>query len=70
MIRTKGWKLAIRSAPGMKEELYDLKNDPQELVNLIDDPKYSDKITGLKERILYWYLKTSDNPHWYRKREP
>lgn len=70
MIRTKEWKLAIRSAPGMKEELYDLKNDPQELVNLIDVPKYSDTIKELKERILYWYLRTSDNPHWAHQREP
>lgn len=70
MIRSKDWKLVIRSAPGTKEELYHLREDPDELVNLIDRPEYEEKIKELKEKLLYWYLETSDNPHWEHLREP
>ncbi|MCP4761314.1 MAG: sulfatase-like hydrolase/transferase [archaeon] len=69
MIRTKEWKLNIRSYIEAKEELYNMKEDPQELINLIDDPQYADIIQDLKNKMLYWYLKNSDNPHYYHKRE-
>jgi choline-sulfatase len=68
MIRTKEWKLNIRSIPEAKQELYNLKEDPQEFVNLIDESKYSDIIKSLKEQLLYWYLRNSDNPHYSHKR--
>ena len=32
-------------------EFYDLKKDPQELVNRYDDPAYSEIIQGLKEEL-------------------
>jgi len=68
MIRTKEWKLNIRSMPEAKQELYNLKEDPQEFFNLIDESKYSDIIKSLKEQLLYWYLRNSDNPHYSHKR--
>lgn len=43
-----------------KDELYDLDDDPLELNNQIDNPKYKDIIMKLKERILYYYMETSD----------
>ena len=67
MIRTKEWKLIIRN--GVKEELYDLVKDPQELNNLIDDDACSEIILFLKEKLLRWYLNTSDNPRWQRSRD-
>ena len=66
MIRTKKWKLIIRNEA--KEELYDLMNDPQELYNLIDNDKYSKIKSELKDKMLKWYLNTSDNPHWSKMR--
>ena len=66
MLRTREWKLVIRSAG--KEELYDLKNDPQELYNRIDDPALSEVRNDLRERLLHWYLRASDNPHWEHER--
>lgn len=60
MIRTREWKLVIRSAG--KEELYDLRNDPSELKNLIDVPALNEVQDELRQRLLYWYLRTSDNP--------
>lgn len=39
------------------DQLYDLKNDPQEKHNLVNDPKYADKLKMLKEELKK-YLKT------------
>jgi len=66
MIRTKDWKLVIRTAG--KEELYDMKHDPNELTNREDDPTLEEVDEKLRERLLYWYLRTSDNPHWEHER--
>jgi len=41
-------------------ELYDLRADPRETRNLIDDPAYSEELAALKERMLDWYVETSD----------
>lgn len=43
-----------------KDELYDLDKDPLELDNRIGDPKYKEIITKFKERILYYYMETTD----------
>jgi arylsulfatase A-like enzyme len=43
-----------------KDELYDLRNDPQETQNLIDDPEYAEVLLQLKERMLTWYMRTAD----------
>lgn len=66
MIRNHDWKLIIRSVG--KEELYDMQNDPSELKNLIDDPALHNIQNELRQRLLYWYLRTSDNPHWEHER--
>ncbi|OQA28824.1 MAG: hypothetical protein BWY57_03446 [Betaproteobacteria bacterium ADurb.Bin341] len=66
MVRTREWKLVIRSAG--REELYDLKNDPQERLNRADDPALNEIRNDLRQRLLYWYLRTSDNPHWEHER--
>jgi choline-sulfatase len=66
MIRTKTWKLIIRSTG--KEELYHLENDPRETDNLIDDPDYEPIQRELRDKLLHWFLQTSDNPDWQRTR--
>jgi arylsulfatase A-like enzyme len=42
------------------DELYDLDKDPQELCNLIDDPKYAAIQSVLKDRLLTFFLETGD----------
>jgi arylsulfatase A-like enzyme len=59
MIRTEGWKYVARLVG--KEELYDLQADPDELVNRIDDERLGDVVVELRDRLLRWFLRTSDD---------
>jgi arylsulfatase A-like enzyme len=58
MCRTKDFKYVKRLYES--DELYDLKEDPQELHNKINDPEYSVVLSKLKERLLTFYLETCD----------
>jgi N-acetylglucosamine-6-sulfatase len=55
-VRTDDWKF-VHYPPGdggpdrHKAELYDLKNDPDETRNLIDDPKAGGKVKELQEKL-------------------
>ncbi len=62
VIRTREWKLVIRD--GAKGELYDMLYDPIEANNLFDVSVYERVKIELKEKMLKWYLSTSDNPNW------
>ncbi len=42
------------------DELYDLREDPGELHNLIDDPAYAGVLAELREHMLTWYQRTCD----------
>ena len=63
MIRTMSYKLIMRTK--QLNELYDLKNDPEELNNVYEDSRYQDIRNELEKRMLEWYIKTSDAPEWY-----
>ncbi|MDY0354839.1 MAG: sulfatase [Sedimentisphaerales bacterium] len=41
-------------------ELYDLQNDPHEVVNLADDPKYRDKLNEMKAKLKAFQEQTKD----------
>ena len=43
-----------------EEELYDLKNDPNELTNLIKDPDYEAVLIKLRQKLVSWMKKTND----------
>ncbi|MBN1673976.1 MAG: sulfatase-like hydrolase/transferase [Kiritimatiellae bacterium] len=58
MIRTMDWKLIRR--PAGVSELYDLRKDPRELVNLHNDPRHAGARRALEQRMLDWYVQTSD----------
>lgn len=62
MIRTMEFKL-IRRPLGVSE-LYDLRHDPQELRNVYGDSGYADVCTRLEQRLLDWYIRTSDVVPW------
>jgi arylsulfatase A-like enzyme len=42
------------------DELYDLRDDPSELDNRIDDPAMTGVLAELKDRLLSFYLETGD----------
>jgi choline-sulfatase len=58
MVRSSAYKLIRRTKD--ISELYDMKKDPTESVNLIDDPAYSDVQAKLNENLLQWMIATSD----------
>jgi len=76
-IRTKTHKLIYyygcnyegeyQTPPGW--ELYDLKNDPKELVNLYDDPAHADTVTDLKKRLAALRTRVGDDGSHFPKAE-
>ncbi|MDA1164222.1 MAG: sulfatase [Planctomycetota bacterium] len=76
-IRTKEHKLIFyygcdyqgenRTPPGW--ELYDLRNDPTEVINQYDNPQYADTVTDLKQRLATLRARTGDNGKDYPKAE-
>jgi arylsulfatase A-like enzyme len=41
-------------------ELYDLKNDPYELINLAENEQYAKELKDLKKQLHAWQIRTSD----------
>jgi len=67
MCRTRDWKYVRRLYED--DELYDLRNDPQECNNRIHDPALAEVRAQLQERLLTFLLETSDVvPHEADKR--
>jgi arylsulfatase A-like enzyme len=58
MCRTKDLKYVRRLYES--DELYDLRTDPAELHNRIDDPSLADVLAQLKERSLTFFMETCD----------
>ena len=48
------------------EELYDLKNDPDEVNNLAADPEYREQLTRMRKALLYWIADTDDKGQYPR----
>lgn len=57
MIRTKEYKYVMRLYED--DEFYDLSKG--ERVNEIDNPEYADIISGLRSKLLKWFLETCDS---------
>ena len=58
MLRTDRYKYVRRLYE--PDEFYDLKEDPGELHNVIDDPRYGQIIGRLQMQLLDWYQETTD----------
>jgi arylsulfatase A-like enzyme len=57
-VRTDRWKFC--TTPGDVDELYDLAQDPHELINLADDPTYAEVVCELRRRICDWLIATEE----------
>jgi arylsulfatase A-like enzyme len=67
MVRTERYKYVRRLYE--TDELYDLQTDPHETVNRIDDPAMAGVLELLKERLLTFYMETTDAvPHDVNRR--
>ncbi len=62
MCRTRDYKYVRRLYE--PDELYDLREDPRELVNRIDDPAMATVLAQLKDRMLTFYQETADTVPW------
>jgi arylsulfatase A-like enzyme len=58
MCRTRDYKYVRRHYE--LDELYDLNRDPRETDNRINDPELQEVLASLKERLLTFYIETSD----------
>jgi len=58
MCRTRDFKYVRRLYE--TDELYDLRRDPGEVQNRIDDPAYAGILSEMRERMLTWYQTTCD----------
>ena len=59
MIRTRRWKYIYY--PDGYSELYDVKNDPDEYINLAGSPDHTHIEHEMKDKLLHWMV-TSDAP--------
>ena len=50
------------------EELYDLENDPDEVVNLAEDPAYAGVLNEMREALAGWIEDTDDKGRYPRSR--
>ena len=58
MVTDKEWKF-MHSEGGFRPMLFDLRNDPDELNDLGDDPRYADTISKMYDRLAQWARRMS-----------
>lgn len=58
MIRDHKYKYVSRSKT--KDEFYDLENDPKEMINEIENPKFKNLISDYRLKMLKWLQQTAD----------
>jgi choline-sulfatase len=60
MLRNKQFKYWIYNEGKQRETLYDIKNDPGEMVNVASDPKYKAELEKCRKQLYKWAVKTND----------
>jgi arylsulfatase A-like enzyme len=60
MLRNGQFKYWIYNEGEEKETLYDLKNDPGEMVNLVSNPKYKKALQTCRTQLMEWATKNKD----------
>jgi arylsulfatase A-like enzyme len=60
MLRNVHYKYWIYDEGNLRETLYDLQNDPGEMVNIAGDPKYKTELNNCRKQLMDWAIKNSD----------
>ncbi len=60
MLRDSRFKYWIYDEGDKRETLYDLKNDPGEMVNVAGDPKYKSELENCRKELTEWAKKYND----------
>lgn len=60
MLRTTDFKYNVYSTGMRNEQFFNLKEDPGEMVNLINDPSFQENIEHHRKLLQDWILKTDD----------
>jgi len=60
MLRTDRFKYVVYESGEHREQLMDLEDDPGEMVNLAEDPKYRDVLNDHRRRLRRWVEQTDD----------
>ena len=61
MVRTREWKY-VHDSMGDLDELYDLVNDPHELVNVAGEEQHREVLADMRLRLADWSIDTEDSP--------
>ena len=54
--------------PRVPEELYDLQNDPDEVVNLAQDPVHAGQLDAMRRQLENWIVDTDDKGQYPRSK--
>ena len=60
MLRNGQYKYWIYDEGAARESLFDLKNDPGEMVNLVNDPKHTKALQQCRSQLMDWAKKNND----------
>lgn len=66
-------QMDIFVTPRPKEELFDIKNDPEQFMNIAGDPKYKEALEKMRAVMQQWREETADTtpehltPDWYTR---
>jgi choline-sulfatase len=60
MLRNDRFKYWVYNEGEQRETLYDLQNDPGEMVNLANDPKYQAELKNCRKELIDWANKNND----------
>ena len=60
IVTPSGLKLSLSAQDYDLSELFDLKNDPEEVNNIFYNPLYKDTVSDLRKMIMDWQKKVND----------
>ncbi|HEU5315803.1 MAG TPA: sulfatase/phosphatase domain-containing protein, partial [Chloroflexota bacterium] len=60
VVVTDRWKYVFRPEDDVRDELYDLESDPDELRNLAVDAAHQSTLQALQQRVAFWMRDTAD----------